>query len=56
MPKDPYVVLDLPGDATAEQIREQYRLLVHAWHPDKFRTPKQRLKAELAGYMNLGKW
>ena len=44
--KDPYQILEVSPDASIEQIREQYRLLVQAWHPDKFRNPKQRIKAE----------
>ncbi len=44
--KDPYQTLEVSQDASMEQIREQYRLLVQAWHPDKFRNPNQRAKAE----------
>jgi tetratricopeptide (TPR) repeat protein len=44
--KDFYATLDLSSDATQEQIKEQWRFLVHAWHPDKFPNPQQKTKAE----------
>lgn len=33
-------------DASQDIIKEQYRFLVQAWHPDKFPNPVQKLKAE----------
>lgn len=44
--KDYYAVLELKLSATQEEIKEQYRFLVNAWHPDKFQTPSQKSKAE----------
>jgi hypothetical protein len=43
---DYYAILDIPPDAPADKVREQYRFLVHAWHPDKFPNPAQKLRAE----------
>jgi curved DNA-binding protein CbpA len=44
--RDYYAILEVPPTASQEVIREQYLLLIQAWHPDKFRTPKQKAKAE----------
>jgi formylglycine-generating enzyme required for sulfatase activity/DnaJ-domain-containing protein 1 len=44
--KDYYAILDLESNASQENIKEQYRFLVQAWHPDKFPTPTQKAKAE----------
>jgi formylglycine-generating enzyme required for sulfatase activity len=44
--KDYYDILDVTPDASQENIKEQYRFLVQAWHPDKFPTPAQKAKAE----------
>lgn len=44
--KDYYSILDVPSDASQDKIRNQYRLLLHAWHPDKFPVPEQKVKAE----------
>jgi formylglycine-generating enzyme required for sulfatase activity len=44
--KDYYTILDVPPDATLENIKEQYRFLAQAWHPDKFPSPAQKAKAE----------
>lgn len=44
--KDYYEILEVPPTATQEEIREQYYLLIQAWHPDKFRSPRQKAKAE----------
>jgi curved DNA-binding protein CbpA len=41
-----YEVLEVSADATSDMIKEQYRFLVQAWHPDKFPNPAQKLKAE----------
>ena len=46
MNADYYKLLEIPSDATQEQIKEQYRFLLHAWHPDKFRKPEQKLRAQ----------
>ena len=42
--KDYYDILEVPSDATQENIKEQYRFLVQAWHPDKFPTPTKKRK------------
>ncbi len=44
--KDYYAILEIPPTASSEAIREQYLLLIQAWHPDKFRTAAQKAKAE----------
>lgn len=44
--KDYYLVFDIAVDASQEVIKEQYKFLVQAWHPDKFANPAQKLKAE----------
>lgn len=44
--KDYYQVLDVAVDASQDIIKEQYRFLVQAWHPDKFPNSSQKLKAE----------
>jgi len=44
--KDYYAILEVPPTATQEEIREQYYFLIQAWHPDKFRKPDQKAKAE----------
>jgi DnaJ like chaperone protein len=32
---DPYTVLEIPKDATEEQIKTAYRKLANKYHPDK---------------------
>lgn len=44
--KNYYQILDVAMDASQDIIKEQYRFLVQAWHPDKFPNPVQKLKAE----------
>ncbi len=44
--KDYYKILELEFYATQERIVEQHRFLLHAWHPDKFPTKEQKIKAE----------
>ena len=44
--KNYYNILEIDPTSTQEQIRAQHRLLVHAWHPDKFPNPELRAKAE----------
>jgi curved DNA-binding protein CbpA len=46
MNSDYYAILEISPDATQEEIKEQYRLLVHAWHPDKFPKQEQKLRVE----------
>jgi DnaJ-class molecular chaperone len=43
--KNFYQILDLSLRALQAEIKAQYRLLVHAWHPDKFPAPDQKAKA-----------
>jgi DnaJ-class molecular chaperone len=42
-----YQVLDVPFNASQDMIREQYHLLIQAWHPDKFQNPSQKAQAEI---------
>lgn len=35
MSNDPYVVLQLPRNATDDQIKQQYYILAMRYHPDK---------------------
>jgi CheY-like chemotaxis protein len=44
--KDHYAILEVPPTASHEAIREQYLLLIQAWHPDKFSKASQKAKAE----------
>ena len=41
-----YAVLDVPLDATREEITRTYRSLIRLTHPDNFSDPIERLKAE----------
>ncbi|HEY3343988.1 MAG TPA: J domain-containing protein [Anaerolineaceae bacterium] len=43
---DYYQILETAVDASQAEIREQYRFLLHAWHPDKFRSPADKLRAQ----------
>lgn len=43
---DFYQILDIPPDSSAERIKEQYRFLANAWHPDKFANPAQKARAQ----------
>lgn len=44
--KNFYEILELQFDASQEKIKEQYRFIVNAWHPDKFSSPAHKAKAE----------
>jgi len=44
--KDYYAELDVPPTATYAEIKSQYRFLLQAWHPDKFRDLDQKALAE----------
>lgn len=43
---DYYQILETAVDASQAEIREQYRFLLNAWHPDKFRSPADKLRAQ----------
>src|SRR5829696_1775270 len=43
--KDYYAILGIPPDTGQEKIKEQWRLLVLAWHPDRFPEPAQKVQA-----------
>lgn len=43
--KDYYKILELDKDVTQEQINAQHKLLLHAWHPDKFPEGDLKKKA-----------
>jgi len=43
---DYYQILEVEPNATQEQIKAQYRLLVQVWHPDRFVSPETKAKAE----------
>src|SRR5687767_7209235 len=44
--KDYYAILEVSPDATQAKIKEQQRLMLHAWHPDKFPNAELKEKAE----------
>jgi hypothetical protein len=44
--KDYYKILEISPKASINEIKEQYRFLIQAWHPDKFVNPAQKAKAE----------
>jgi curved DNA-binding protein CbpA len=43
---DLYAVLGVPSDAEIAQIRERYRFLAQAYHPDKFSSDAHKRQAE----------
>jgi hypothetical protein len=44
--KDYYDTLDVPLNATAEEIKTRYRQLVRVYHPDRFLNPTDKAYAE----------
>ncbi len=44
--KDYYEVLGISTQATEKEVRERFRFLSHAYHPDKFATSSQKKQAE----------
>lgn len=44
--KDYYRILELSPNATPDEIKAQYRLMLNAWHPDKHSNPEHKTKAE----------
>lgn len=45
MASDLYSILGVPRTATNAEIKERYRFLCHAYHPDKFGSDEQRQQA-----------
>jgi len=50
--KQAYEVLNLRSDASQRQIESQCRTLSRKWHPDRYRNPDQKQKAEIT-FMNI---
>jgi len=50
--KQAYEVLNLRTGASQRQIESQCRALSRKWHPDRYRNPEQKQKAE-ATFMNI---
>jgi len=46
MPEDWYEILELSPNASAEEIKKQYRFLCQVWHPDKFSNALHKARAE----------
>lgn len=46
--EDHYETLGISGSASAEEIRQRYRFLAQAYHPDKFPDPGHKEEAESA--------
>ena len=44
--KDYYQILEVEPHAPQDKIKEQYLLLIQAWHPDKFPNPAHKAQAE----------
>ncbi len=44
--KDFYRILDLPRDASPQQIKDRYRQLVRIFHPDRYPKPEDKAYAE----------
>ena len=44
--KDYYAILDIEPNATADDIKAQYRFLIQAFHPDKYSGSSQQQKAK----------
>jgi hypothetical protein len=44
--QDYYQILETSFGATQVEIRDQYRFLLHAWHPDKFPNPVDKIRAQ----------
>jgi hypothetical protein len=42
---DLYIILGVPPNATIDEIKERYRFLAHAYHPDKFANDRQKSHA-----------
>src|SRR5258708_4631123 len=44
--RDYYEILGVAQNAALEEIKERYRFLAHAYHPDKFPSERHRQRAE----------
>ena len=44
--KDHYEIMGVPRNASSEEIRQRYRFLVQAYHPDRFPDPANKTRAE----------
>ena len=42
---DFYAILGVPTNATLQQIKDRYRFLAHAYHPDKFASVRHKDQA-----------
>ena len=42
---NPYQILGLNSNATFIEVKEQYRLLIQVWHPDKHINSPPKVKA-----------
>ncbi|MDH3676015.1 MAG: DnaJ domain-containing protein [Anaerolineae bacterium] len=42
-----YEILDVPSRASQKEIKERFRFLANAYHPDKFATPAHKTQAEV---------
>ena len=47
--KDYYKILEVEPSATAEEIQAQHRILLHAWHPDKFPIGDLKVSSQKSG-------
>lgn len=45
MASDLYVILGVPRNASAQEIRRAYRFLAKSFHPDKFPNPTEKAQA-----------
>ncbi len=53
--KDYYEVLGVSPQASQKDVKERFRFLSHAYHPDKFATPSQKQQAEFIVVFKLRK-
>ena len=44
--RDYYEILGVPPTASSEEVRQRYRFLAQAYHPDKFPDPQHKSEAE----------
>lgn len=46
--RDHYATLGISGSASTDEVRQRYRFLAQAYHPDKFPDPRHKDEAEKA--------